>query len=138
MPRYDSKQWDRDAILRRVSTEIRPDLNKPEPGTYRIRKAKGGVYVPVLIYRPCACTVNGPDEHFWIESCDRYSRELLALLDGWEVVPAIEVWNYCRPIKREDYDHLVATHSWARSYAPDHPDANPKRRIDLTKMPPIF
>lgn len=112
-------------------------LNRPEPGTYRIRRAKGAVWVPVLIYRPCACTINGPDEHLWQDDCDRYPP-LTALVDGWEEVAPMSVWNNCRPISRADYDHMVATHAWAREHSPDHPDANPTRPVNLGGMRSIF
>jgi hypothetical protein len=111
-------------------------IDKPEPGTYRIKRVKGGVWTPVLIWRPCLCTI-GQDEHEWTPACDRYPP-LRALIDGWEDADPLKVWNYCRPIDRAEYEFLCADHSWARSNDPDSPQANPKQPVNLGKLPPIF
>ena len=112
-------------------------VDKPECGTYRIKRAKGGIWTPVLIHRPCLCTLGREEEHDWIPDCDRYPP-LRALVDGWEDVDPMTVWNWCRPIPRQEYEFLVADHAWARSHAPDTPQANPRQRVQLGKLPPIF
>lgn len=118
-------------------TSMTFDLNRPTPGTYRARLAKGAVYVPVLIYRPCRCTVGDPEEHYWSETCDRYPR-LSALVDGWEERDPAEVWTWCWPIDQAEYDYLVQEHAWAREHDPLGSTANPKRAIDLRREEPLF
>ena len=53
-------------------------ISIPSPGFYRTRLAKGGVWVPVLVYRPCPMD---PEDGYPL---DRY-YQLRCLVDGKEV-----------------------------------------------------
>ena len=67
-------------------TEKARNLNKPEPGYFKMRLVRGGPWVPARIRRVCQCTVNGGDEerdHDWQESCDR-NPPLSADINGEE------------------------------------------------------
>lgn len=83
-----------------------PHLERPEPGTYETRLAKGGPRLPVLIDRPCRCTPGGAIEHDWSPDCDRYPR--LRCLVAGEDHDVLRIWNYCRPIARAEYETLLA------------------------------
>jgi hypothetical protein len=115
-----------------------PHLARPEPGLYRIRRVKGGVSVPVKIWRPCLCTIGGSDEeHQWTPACDRFPA-LRALIDGWEDADPMTVWNSCRPIEPAEYEFLVNDHAWARSHAGHLPQANPRLPVNLEELDPLF
>ena len=110
-------------------------ISTPEPGHYQIKRVKGGVWVPVLVYRPCPFDPWG----WWV---DRY-YPLRIRLDGrvaedfgHEVL--MQRWAYLRPIDEEEYEYLVELHGWARAHAPYLPEANPNEAVDLGKMEPIF
>ena len=48
-------------------------------------------------------------------------------------------WLNARPIPESEFLYLTATISWAESYAPDEPLANPRERVDWSKVPtPTF
>lgn len=113
-------------------------VDHPEPGFFRIRRTKGGVWTPVRIWRPCLCTIGGQDEeHEWTDACDRYPG-LSALVDGWETVDPLEIWMNCHPIEQAEYEFLVNDHAWARSNAPHLPEASPRRPVNLSDMDPLF
>lgn len=82
-------------------------IDQPEPGTYRIRQVKGGPWLGAIIWRPCLCTINGPAQHHWTSTCDRYPP-LQADIDGFEA-EVERVWTYGRSIGRHEYDFLRET-----------------------------
>lgn len=112
-------------------------ISKPEPGTYKIRLVKGGPWVPVKVWRPCQCTISGPDEHAWQETCDRFAP-LQALQDGHRKADLEKIWPYLREITESEYEFLAADGQWCRDHAPQEPAANPTKAIDLNKMDPLF
>lgn len=108
----------------------------PAPGFFQIRLVKGGPFVPARIYRPCACTINGPAEHDWQDTCDRYSP-LAAEIDGkpgglWRL------WTYGKIISRNDYQYMTDLREWSLTCDPLSPQANPGQPIDLGQMDPVF
>ena len=111
-------------------------IDRPSPGTYRMKRTKGGIWVPVLIWRPCVCTIGG-ELHDWTEDCDRFPQ-LRALVDGWEDMDPQPIWTWCHPIEQAEYEFLVADHGWARSHAQDLPEANPRQAVNLNTMKPLF
>jgi hypothetical protein len=109
-------------------------------GCYKTRIVKGGVYVPVLIYRVCCCTIGGSVDHEWTDLCDRFPQPPAAKLNG---KPGYlnEVWGRAQwflPISREQYDFMLADAIWCEQYAADDPKANPERAVDLNLAKPIF
>lgn len=98
------------------------ELNRPEVGFYWIRRVRKGVKVPVEI--------------------GRYSDKFSAMicLVGGEPADIQATWEWCagNPISRADYNHMMATKEWAEEYAPEQPEANPFRPIDISKLPPAF
>jgi hypothetical protein len=41
-------------------------------------------------------------------------------------------------VSSEEYHYLVAHAGWAKQHAPLAPDAQPRQKIDLRRMPSIF
>lgn len=101
---------------------------------------KGGIGVAARIWRPCQCTVNGPDVHDWLDSCDRYPH-LVAEVNGREKLgeKAIWwVWHSGRAIDRRMFRYLLADAEWCRQKAPDEPRAKPWRAIDINRTAPAI
>src|SRR5215831_8884022 len=79
----------------------------PEPGWFRLRLVRRGVWVAALIWRPCPwvnpeVALDTPGEDEWCRPAER-SRPLRAVIHGgaqgsdWEVDP-MEVWERGNPI----------------------------------------
>lgn len=109
------------------------DPGVPEEGYYRRRLVKGGPWVAVKIW-------NGPPR-------DPDTGEVLferpylwrALLNG-DDVDIWDVWPECsgEPIGYVEYEFILKAHLWAKVHAPNDPEANPRKPIDLHKQKPIF
>ncbi len=57
---------------------------------------------------------------------------------GYEEVDPERLWNMVkRPIRYDDYKYFMARADWVRQYAPDEPEAAPRRAVDLTKLPAL-
>lgn len=41
------------------------------------------------------------------------------------------------PVDELEYERLVQDRAWARKYTPNDPAANPRKAVDIAKMPPI-
>jgi len=116
-------------------------IDRPEPCLRQLKQAKGGVWVPSRIHRTCHCTINGYPEdnspHPWRDTCDRYPR-LEAEING-RPADVDRVWTSGRRVTMAEYLFLKADRAWAREHAPQSPEANPWRPIDLnTLAPPNF
>ncbi len=112
------------------------EIGRPIPGFYRLKKVRGGVWVPCLVYRPCPMN---PETGEWI---DRW-YPLRIRLDGRVAEDyghdvLMQRWPYLRPISEKEYTYLVHLHEWARKHAPHLPEANPREAVDLGSMEPIF
>ena len=106
-----------------------------------MRMVKDGPLVAVMIWHGCPvdpvtgellterpalwrCKINGQD--------DAISTVLIEM-DGLTGLPVLKA----EPIEELEYDYLVKSHQWAAKYAPDAPEANPRKRIDLNALPPL-
>ena len=115
------------------------NIANPQPGFFRMRMVKGGVYVPARIFLPCPMVVGDwtscdahPDD--WCMPMDR-SRWLkgeinLRPADLWRV------WGFGQPIPIEEFEFMVEVVRWAKVHAPESPEAKPWRPIDLRALPP--
>lgn len=120
-------QWWRDALA-----GLRPPITtEPQPGFYRRRLVRGGVWCAVAI---------------WIEQeIDPATGELsgderLVCLVNGEPASAEDTWTYCggNPIPEAEYRYLESRHKWARAYAPGDPFASPAKKIDFNTLPADF
>lgn len=108
------------------------NIADPLPGYYRRKLVKGGVWVPV---------------HIWIEDGDRcpetcalMSDQIIRCTLAGEAADPFAEWLHCcdQPISRAEHDYLLAVLRHAAEHAPHMPEAQPRRPIDLSTMPPIF
>lgn len=106
-------------------------VDQPQEGYYKTRLVKGGVWCPVRIW------YGQPLDPVTGELLDRSPR-WQALRNG-EEYDAASVWNWCcgNPISEADYNHMMAVKEWAEKHAPDEPEANPRRAIDLRTAAPV-
>jgi hypothetical protein len=148
----------------------------PEPGFFRTKLVKGGVWVPALIWQPCpmnwepeypAADAGWPSEPL-IAGWPSHSRAPRARLwavvrrDGvWQLgqvpaghgVPAaqglrahingaaadpLEVWQRGFTISAREYHLMIAAKERAERYLPHEPEANPRARIELSRLPSLF
>lgn len=122
------------------------------PGFYEVRLVKGGPPVAARIaFLP-------PDDPVTGEALDRSLRFRLWLAER-EVTddgeptrkdPATgrtrvgfldRLWNVAltgRAIDEHRYRYLLETHSWEVEHRPDLPAANPRERVDLGRVKPLF
>ena len=124
------------------------------PGYYRTRLVRHGVWVPVVVFRPCRIELE-PETWQWL---DRWPRLLcmlddqpanLAQMQAMQVVdpadylpeewrPAYERFPNVQPVPIEVYLFLCADRAWARRHAPDDPAANPRTPANTNKLPVPF
>lgn len=108
-----------------------PRVDIPEAGFYRRRLVKDGPLVAVRIEHSVARDpVTG-------EQLDR-SPVWLAWCNGGEV-DVFDVWPGCsgEPITEDEYRYLLSLKEWAEQNDRTAPEANPRKPIDMTLMPPI-
>jgi hypothetical protein len=105
-------------------------ISRPEPGYFKLRFARGGAWVPARIWKinhepgvPDNILDTGPI--------------LMATIGTREVDPH-EVWERGQRIDQREYDHRLALADWTAHYAPHEPEANPKRRVDLSHASSLF
>ena len=62
-----------------------------------------------------------------------------AEIDGKLCRDVMSVWPGCarHPISEGEYRFLKRRAAWARNSRPDHAAANPRRRVDLRRIPPV-
>ncbi len=101
------------------------DAATPTPGFYRYRLVRGGHPVGVRIF------YGAPRDPVTGEEMDRSWR--------WQAtannapIDLERVWPMCgrEPIDEAEHDYLAARQAWAAQHAPDAPEADPRRPIDL-------
>lgn len=107
-------------------------IDQPQAGYYRMSLRKGGHPVGIRIW------FGQPLDPVTGEPLDRSLR--------WQAtanrrpVDLDRVWPQClrEPISKTDHDYLAAMQDWAERNAPDAPQADPTRRIDLNAAPLPF
>ncbi len=110
------------------------------PLYYKIRMVKNGPLVA------CKVWYGNPSDPDTGEEMDRAPRWQCwvngALIeDAFRVVMLID--DQPPIVKGEEideltYNHMLAVKDWAVQYAPNEPEATPRKAIDLGKIPPIF
>lgn len=98
-------------------------------GYYRTRLVGGGVKVGIFIwYGPPFDPVSGEEmdrSHRWQAHCNGHYIDI------------DRVWPACAgdPIDRAEYVYLTSLQAWGKEHAPQSPQANPNRKIDLLTAP---
>lgn len=104
-------------------------INDPRPGFFCTRLIKGGPEVPARIWRLCNCTPNGGDKqttHEWAETCDRFSQELQAEING-QWVDIWRVWTGAKMTTEKHWQELTL-----------RTKQDPYKAVTLGKMKPLF
>lgn len=99
--------------------------DEPTAGWYKFRLVRGGHPVAVRIWHgPPHCPDTG-------EEMDR-SHRWQASANGRQI-EVDRVWPACGrdPIDEAEAQHLIGLETWGRANAPDGPQANPHRPVDL-------
>lgn len=106
---------------------------EPVAGLYRLRLRSGAVYSAIRIWH------GQPLDPVTGEEMDRSPR-WCALANGEPVMFFDRIWPACtaEPIDRQEYDYLIATYEWGKTNAPDSPQANPHRKVNLLTAPLPF
>ena len=102
------------------------EIGTPATGFYRRRLVKAGPWVPVHLL-----AVHRPGK----------APRLIGLqgLDTWlSDAECLQAWTWLQPIPEAEYRHMVRDAAWCRTWAPDAPEANPQRQLDLGEMAPVF
>lgn len=107
-------------------------IDRPEPGFFRMRLVRGGPWVPAVTFLPC------PIDPHTGEQLDR-ARKLMGSVNGEDPSYAVadRVWISGRPISEREFLFLLADGQWCRDHAPDLPEANPTKSINLREIAPI-
>ena len=125
-----------------ASTPIWP----PQEGYFTTRLVRGGPLVTVRIWHGNAI-IDGEEQDRGVD----WRVEIDGKTDRWEkdentgyrcrvALPVDRAWPYClgNRIDKATYDYMRAHADWARTNAPNHPNANPRQAVDLSKTAPIF
>lgn len=106
-----------------------------------MRLVKGGPRVAVRIWFGAAIIAGEEQDrcHDWHCEIDGVTDEIEEGEGGYRCTVALSVdkaWPFCakQPIDQEEYDYLRGVAGWAKTHAPAHPAASPRKRVDLAKM----
>jgi hypothetical protein len=113
----------------------------PEPCFMKMRLKRGGPWVPALIWLPCPFVVPLPAEETpapeeWCRPHDR-SRVLRGRIGERDANPA-EVWERGYLISAKEYHWRLGLLQWAARHAPEQPEANPRQRAALERLPSLL
>jgi DNA polymerase-1 len=106
-----------EARIAAFMTEQGFDLVQPRPGYYYTRLVRGGPKVPVQIWEDGGAIL-----------CRLGDRD----------ADAAKLWPFLRWIEEAEYRHMLDTARWATAHAPNEPEANPDRPVDLNQAPIPF
>lgn len=104
-------------------------VDEPSPGHFRIRLVRAGPWVAAEIRRS--------DEGVWSAWIDGAAMEP-ANADAALAAEVFRIWHYGEIIAEHEHAYLVERARWARTHAPDAPEANPTRPIRIGSEPPAF
>ncbi len=122
-------------------------INGDEPiaGYYKTRLARGSVYVPVSIHfgRPIIDHEEQDRAEIWVVTINGETDRYETGPEGYRCrVPldVYSVWPFCArwPISEADYRFMIDKATWAKSHAPDRPEASPRNAVDWNARKPIL
>lgn len=103
-------------------------VDQPRPGLFKLRLVRGGPWV--------AASIEQDDAGRWVATVAGVRSEGHAdpaLADG-----VFRVWHYGHVITASEHAFLLERARWATIHAPDSPEANPERAINVAALPPAF
>lgn len=103
----------------------------PIAGFYRIRLVRGGPLCAARLWLGFGADPDGGD--------DRGCFMWRAMINGKET-DLDRVWPYCadKGCTEAEFLYLLAVHGHAVKWHPNMPEANPRQKIDLHSLPPVF
>lgn len=114
--------------MSRWPTEAPRQIDKPEPGFFKMRLVSKGPHV--------AAQISHQDGRWWAD------------IDGVRQIPSHEdpmiaegvtrIWESGERIHPDQYDHLLAMSAWAKEHDQTHPLADPKQPINVNRMKTPF
>jgi hypothetical protein len=110
----------------RAQAPRRVDL--PQPGLFKIRLVRGGPWV--------AAEIAQDEAGRWSATIDGAAAD--SHPDPAQAEGVFRIWHYGSVIDASEHAFLTERARWARTHAPDSPEANPKRPISVGAMPPAF
>lgn len=104
----------------------------PTAGLYKMRLVKGGPWCPVRLWRGFGAD---PVTGEILERCWMWRAEINGRENDID-----RAWPWCagHRIPQSEYDYLLAVHGHAAKYAPHLPEARPREKIDLHRLPPVW
>lgn len=123
----DPFAWHRSALTRRAVIVG----DEPQCGWFARRLVKGGILVPARIWIEGAIFDDAGD------LVDQ--PELRCEVNGRAADP-FEQWHWLAgsPISEAEFNFMTKRAQWAAWYAPDLPEANPKRPVDWLRARPTI
>lgn len=108
-------------------------IDRPEPGYWKIRLAKGVPHVATSIIR-VPYVPEGDGEEARMERGPHFE----AFIDGEPARP-MDVWlRFGEPITKDEHDAMLRSAAKARRETPLSPQANPRQPIDINTTKPVF
>jgi hypothetical protein len=130
-PQEDLFRWHRNALLPEYERdESIPTTDEPQPGFYKRRLVKGGVYVPARIW-----VCQNIDEETGELTTD---EQVFAEVNGNFADPK-QQWSWLcgNPITEAEFNYMTARRQYAAQYASHEPSANPRQPVDWLHGVPI-
>ena len=116
------------------------NIGQPEPGFFKMRLVRGGVYVGAKIeYGPGLDPESG-------EPLDR-SYQWYGEINGKAVsspspdpaeAEVFDIWIHGKPITENEYKYLIDDREWASNHAQQSPEAQPRQKINPRNQPPAL
>jgi hypothetical protein len=117
-------------------------ISQPREGFYRTRLLAKGPWVGVMIWwgKPIVDGETQDRAPRWCAAVDGKTDKLDENAGCHVPLEVHDVWPWCcdEKIDHWEFGFMKNRARWARAHAPDHPDANPRRPIDLGRMKPLI
>jgi hypothetical protein len=114
--------------MSRWLTERPRQIDKPEPGFFKMRLVSKGPLVPARIHRvddAWAAEING-------------IAQVPGHTEPERAAGVMQIWQSAERIDEAEYDYLLKLSWWAKEHDPAHPLASPTQPINVNRMPPPF
>lgn len=126
-------RWHTQALNdRALHLELDIDYDDPQPGWYLARMVRGGPFLPARLFI---------EQEVCPDTGELLSDECLKCEINGQLRDPFEAWIWLAndPIEESAFNYLMARKSFAETFAPTEPAANPFQKVDWGKVPtPTF
>ena len=112
--------------------------DEPVPGYYMRSLVRGGPRVPIRIWfgNPVIDDEEQDRAPRWLVEVNGKTDFVETGDDGYSCRVPLDVhkyWPWCGryPITEAEYNYMLAKAGWAKQFAPERPQANPHKKIDV-------